>query len=121
MRWRREGGELRIHEEVVAAVAQLALDETAGVARPAPRGTRVVRPRGISVRSTDGLFVSCQIDLDRRESLDPERVAEAATSHVKARLLQWLGLEPVEVSVRIRNPNPRKHGDSPTSVRAHSS
>ncbi len=118
MRWRREGGELRIHEEVVAAVAQLALEETDGVARTTPRGARVVRPRGISVRSADGLFVTCQIDLDHREPLNPDRVAEAASACVKARLREWLGLEPVEVTVRVRNPSPRKHGDPQTPARA---
>jgi hypothetical protein len=37
---------------------------------------------------------------------------------VKARLREWLGLEPVEVTVRVRNPSPRKHGDPQTPARA---
>jgi uncharacterized alkaline shock family protein YloU len=121
VRWRREGGKLRIHEEVVAAVAQLALEETAGVARTPRRPAQLVRPRGISVRGSDGLRVYCQIDLERGAEVDAEAVAEAASARVQVRLSEWLGLEASEVTVRVRSQGTRKRGEPKAHARTNPS
>lgn len=121
VRWRREGGELRIHEEVVAAVAELALEETAGVLKNHHRPAQTVRPRAVSVRGTDRLRIHCQIDLDRSFAESAEAVSEEASARIQARLSEWLGLEADEVTVRVRAPGSRNRGGTKTAPRTRPS
>lgn len=114
MIWQRDGGELRIHEEVAAALARLALDNCAGIAPSARRGSPLVRPHGIVVRSQDGLVVDCHVELATGWDARQAEVAQRAEQAVGDMLARWLGMSPRRVTVHVRGAGSKTRKSHPS-------
>jgi uncharacterized alkaline shock family protein YloU len=108
MIWRKDDGELRVHEDVVAAVARLALDGCSGVVKVHRRPGEVVRAPGVGVRQQgDGVVVECHVDVDANAGMTEEAVAQSAADAVTEALQTWLGWVPARVTVHVRGARSR--------------
>jgi uncharacterized alkaline shock family protein YloU len=115
MIWRKDDGELRVHEDVVAACARLALDGCPGVVPSHRRAGQMVRAPGIAVRQqAEGVVVECHVDLDAALGVDEGVVAQSAADAVTAALKTWMGWAPARVAVHVRAPRTRhRHAAAP--------
>ncbi len=93
-------GQVRIADEVIEIIAELALNDIAGIYSAASRKGKKSQAKSMEVRVVDGQ-VTCNIEVFVGMNVKIPAVAEKVQSKVKQAIENMTGLQVSEVNVKI--------------------